>query len=81
MTSSVVLLHPCFVSILDTSTWCQKYLNMAQSLRRIDPLIFDEHIADNWSKFEKEWRIYCNPGLSDKTKKVQAYEELFSKTL
>ncbi len=81
MTSSVVLLHACFVSILYTSTWCQKYLNMAQSLRRIDPLIFDEHIADNWSKFEKEWRIYCNAGLSDKTKKVQAYEELFSKTL
>ncbi len=46
---------------------------MAQGLRRIDPLIFDEHIADNWSKFEKEWRIYCNAGLSDKTKKVQAY--------
>ncbi len=46
---------------------------MAQGLRRIDPLIFNEHIADNWSKFEKEWRIYCNAGLSDKTKKVQAY--------
>ncbi len=45
---------------------------MAQGLRRIDPLIFDEHIADNWSKFKKEWRIYCNAGLSDKTKKVQA---------
>ncbi len=62
-----------FVSILDTSTWCQKYSNMAQGLRRIDPLIFDEHIAENWSKSEKEWRIYCNAGLSDKTKKVQAY--------
>ncbi len=46
---------------------------MAQGLRCIDPMIFDEHIADNWSKFEKEWRIYCNAGLSDKTKKVQAY--------
>ncbi len=46
---------------------------MAQGLRRIDPLIFDEHIAENWSKSEKEWRIYCNAGLSDKTKKVQAY--------
>ncbi len=35
------------------STWCQKYSNMAQGLRRIDPLIFDKHIADNWSKFKK----------------------------
>ncbi len=50
---------------------------MAQGLRRIDPLIFEEHIADNWSKFEKEWRIYCNAGLSDKTKKVQAYTLLY----
>ncbi len=46
---------------------------MAQGLRRIDPLIFDKHIADNWSKFEKEWCIYCNAGLSDKSQKVQAY--------
>ncbi len=38
-----------------------------------DPLIFDENIADNWSKFEKEWCIYCNAGLSDKSQKVQAY--------
>lgn len=46
---------------------------MAQELRRIDPLIFDDNIADNWRKFEKEWRIYCFAGLSDKSKKVQAY--------
>ncbi len=46
---------------------------MAQGLRRIDPLVFDENIADNWRKFEKEWRIYCYAGLSDKSKKVQAY--------
>ena len=46
---------------------------MAQALRRIDPLVFDENIADNWRKFEKEWTIYSNAGLSDKSKKVQAY--------
>ncbi len=37
---------------------------MAQGLRRIDPLVFDENITDNWRKFEKEWRIYCYAGLS-----------------
>ncbi len=46
---------------------------MAQGLRRIDPLVFDENIADNWMKFEKEWSIYCYARLSDKSKKVQAY--------
>ncbi len=49
---------------------------MAQGLCRIDPLVFDDNIADNWRKFEKEWRIYCNTGLSDKSKKVQAYTPL-----
>ncbi|KAL2083268.1 hypothetical protein ACEWY4_021041 [Coilia grayii] len=46
---------------------------MAHGLRRIDPLVFDENIADNWCRFEKEWTIYCNAGLSDKSEKVQAY--------
>ncbi len=45
---------------------------MAQRLCRIDPLIFDENIANNWRKFEKEWCIYCYADLSDKSKKVQA---------
>lgn len=46
---------------------------MAQGLRHIDPLVFDDKVADNWRKFEKERRIYCNAGLVDKSKKVQAY--------
>ncbi len=46
---------------------------MAQGLRKIDPLVFDENIADNWTKFKREWRIYCHAGLSAATKKVQAY--------
>ncbi len=46
---------------------------MAQGLRRIDPLVFDENIADNWRNFEKEWHIYYYAGLSDKSKKVQDY--------
>ncbi len=46
---------------------------MAQGLRKIDPLVFDENIADNWTKFEREWHIYRNAGLSAATKKVQAY--------
>ena len=43
---------------------------MTQGLRRIDPLVFDDNIADNWRKFEKEWIIYCNAGLSDKSEKA-----------
>lgn len=46
---------------------------MAQGLRRLDPLVFDENIADNWLKFKKEWCVYCNAGLSEKPKKIQAY--------
>ncbi len=46
---------------------------MAQGLRKIDPLVFDENIADNWTKFKHEWRIYSNAGLSTATEKVQAY--------
>uniref|UniRef100_A0A0E9XDA5 Galectin n=1 Tax=Anguilla anguilla TaxID=7936 RepID=A0A0E9XDA5_ANGAN len=30
-------------------------------------------MSRSWKKFEKEWRIYCNAGLADKTKKIQAY--------
>lgn len=46
---------------------------MAQGLRKIDPLVFDENIADNWTKFKRDWHIYSNAGLSAATKKVQAY--------
>ena len=46
---------------------------MAQGLRRIDPLVFDENIAHNWEKFKREWRVYSNAGLSTASKKVQAY--------
>ncbi len=68
-----MLLHPCFVSILDHLHGVRSIQTWLRVSARIDQLIFDEHIADNWSKFKKEWRIYCNAGLSDKTKKVQAY--------
>ncbi len=46
---------------------------MAQGLRRIDPLVFDENIAHNWEKFKREWRVYSNAGLSAASKKVKAY--------
>jgi hypothetical protein len=47
---------------------------MAEStLRRPDPLIFDENIAENFRKFEQDWEVYLNAGLSGKSKKVQAY--------
>jgi len=46
---------------------------MAQSLRRIEPLVFDDDIANNWLKFKREWDVYSKAGLSDKSKKVQAY--------
>lgn len=46
---------------------------MAQNLRRIEPLVFDDDIANNWVKFKREWEVYSQAGLSDKSKKVQAY--------
>ena len=47
---------------------------MAEStVRRPDPLIFDENIAENFRKFEQDWEVYLNAGLSGKSKKVQAY--------
>lgn len=47
-----------------------------QGLRWIDPLIFNEDIADNWVKFKREWRVYSNAGLSAASKKVKAYKFL-----
>lgn len=46
---------------------------MAQNLRRIEALVFDNDIANNWLKFRREWDVYSKAGLSDKSKKVQAY--------
>ena len=47
---------------------------MAEStLRRIQPLIVDENIADNFVNFEREWKVYQIAALSEKDKKVQAY--------
>ena len=49
-------------------------VRMAEStLRRIQPLIFDENIADNFVNFEREWKVYQIAALSEKDKKVQAY--------
>ena len=44
-----------------------------ESLRKIDPLVFDEEVADNFIKFEREWKIYQAAALSEKTKKIQSY--------
>ena len=44
-----------------------------ESLRKIDPLVFDEEVADNFIKFEREWKIYQAVALSEKTKKIQSY--------
>ena len=46
---------------------------MAQGLRRINPLVFNEDIAHNWEKFKREWHIYSNTGLTTASKKVKAY--------
>ncbi len=46
---------------------------MAQGLRKIDLLVFDENIADDWTKIKREWRIYRHAVLSAATKKVKAY--------
>ncbi len=48
---------------------------MAQNLRHIEPLVFDDDIANNWLKFKREWDVYSKAGLSDKSKKVQALTE------
>ena len=49
-------------------------VRMAEStLRRIQPLIFDENIADNFVNFEREWKVYQIAALSEKDKKVQEY--------
>ena len=44
-----------------------------ESLRKIDPLVFDEDVADNFIKFEREWKVYLAAALSEKTKKIQSY--------
>ena len=44
-----------------------------ESLRKIDPLVFDEEVADNFIKFEREWKIYQAAALSEKTKNIQSY--------
>ena len=46
---------------------------MAQGLRRIDPLVFNEDIAHNWEKFKREWHVYSNAGLATASTEVQAY--------
>lgn len=60
----------------------EKFIDTLQGIRsgirtqgrcRIDPLAFDDDIADNWQKSDKEWIIYCNRGLSNKSTKVKAY--------
>ena len=43
-----------------------------ESLRNIYPLVFDEEVADNFIKFEREWKVYQAAALSEKTKKIQS---------
>ena len=43
-----------------------------ESLRKIDPLVFDEEVADNLIKFERVWKVYQAAALSEKTKKIQS---------
>ena len=44
------------------------------SLRKIDPLVLDEEVADNFIQFEREWKVYQAAALSEKkTKKIQSY--------
>ena len=45
-----------------------------KSLRKIDPLVFDEEVADNIIKFVGEWKVYQAAALlENKTKKIQSY--------
>ena len=37
-----------------------------ESLRKIDPLVFDEEVADNFIKFERKWKVYQAAALSEK---------------
>ena len=47
---------------------------MAESaLRKPDPLVFDENIAENWRKFELEFDVYCQVCFSDANDKQKSY--------
>ena len=35
------------------------------SLRKNYPLVFDEEVADNFIKFEREWKVYQAAALSE----------------
>ena len=48
-------------------------VRMADGLRKPDPLVFDQNIAENWRIFQENWEVYLHAGLSDKAKKAQAY--------
>lgn len=46
---------------------------MADGLRRPDPVVFDENVAENWRIFEREYDILIAAAHSDKPKKTRAY--------
>ena len=46
-----------------------------ESLRKIDPLVFDEEVADNFIKFEREWKVYQAAALSEK--KLRKYNHIY----
>ena len=69
--------HPSNNNIVPCHLSIQQHphgVRMAEStLRRIQPLIFDENIPDNFVNFEREWKVYQIAALSEKNKKMQAY--------
>ncbi|KAI2654780.1 hypothetical protein H4Q32_011569 [Labeo rohita] len=46
---------------------------MAGEFRRLDPLVFDENIAENWCIFEQEFDIFIAAAPGDKPRRTQAF--------
>ena len=44
-----------------------------ESLKNGSTRVFDEEVADNLIKFEREWNVSIAADISDKTKKIQSY--------
>lgn len=46
---------------------------MAGEIRRLDPLVFDENIAENWCIFEQEFDIFISTAHGDKPRRTQPF--------
>ena len=44
-----------------------------ESVRKFDPLVFDEEVTDNCIPFEREWKVYQAAAHLEKDKKIQSY--------